>query len=100
LCQLFVELESELNAALGAPNQPSVDGEQIEHYTHWTWKSTSGVVKLRNDRPAVIISSTSWTPDENFGILLDAIVELDARLAAAHTPPALKFTFFITGTRV
>lgn len=34
---------------------------------------------LRPDRPALLVSSTSWTPDEDFSILLEAIGQYDAR---------------------
>eukprot|EP00934_Nitzschia_sp_Nitz4_P002143 Nitzschia sp. Nitz4//scaffold54_size114964//14188//15742//NITZ4_003836-RA/size114964-processed-gene-0.153-mRNA-1//1//CDS//3329554306//2143//frame0 len=36
--------------------------------------------RSRPGRPALITSSTSWTPDEDFGILLEAAVALDQKI--------------------
>ncbi|KAK9909090.1 hypothetical protein WJX75_007012 [Coccomyxa subellipsoidea] len=55
-----------------------------------------GRVRLRADRPALIVSSTSWTPDEDFQILLDAAQQYDAE--AVERPGALpRLLFVVTG---
>ena len=50
---------------------------------------------LKEDRPAIIMSSTSWTKDEDFSIFLDAIKEIDNSINNNQEYP--KIVFIITG---
>ena len=43
----------------------------------------------------LMVSSTSWTPDEDFSILLDAMVKYDERAASNQSLPCL--VLFVTG---
>lgn len=50
---------------------------------------------LRPDRPALVVSSTSWTEDEDFGLLLRAIERLDGRIRDMDSFP--RVLFVVTG---
>ena len=45
-------------------------------------------VHLRPDRPAIVVSPTSWTADEDFDLLLDAVQRCDSLLPEAAPGPA------------
>lgn len=49
----------------------------------------------REDRPALLVSSTSWTPDEDFSILLDALVRYEERARECRRLP--KVLAVVTG---
>ncbi|KCV71883.1 hypothetical protein H696_01292 [Fonticula alba] len=67
--------------------------------TLWTVRTPAGVVQERQGRPLIAVSSSSWTPDEDMGLLLRCLVLLDQQLA---TPPGgaakrRRLVLFMTG---
>lgn len=54
-----------------------------------------GCPELRPDRPAFIVSSTSWTADEDFSLLLQALDKYQA--AKARDPSLPRLLVIITG---
>lgn len=72
---LFVRLAVEypVQFGCGVVAEQLEDGEGVEESTRFTVKTFAGDTRLRLDRPALLMSSTSWTPDEDFQILLGAL---------------------------
>ena len=52
----------------------------------------------RPRRPALVTSSTSWTPDEDFGILLEALQDLDQKIEReVSSASSLRVLVVVTG---
>ena len=51
----------------------------------------------RPGRPALLTSSTSWTPDEDFGLLLKALLTLDNKIKMNASDEKLRVLVIVTG---
>jgi beta-1,4-mannosyltransferase len=63
-------------------NHAGVEPKSGQDETVATVRNADGFAIHRSTRPAVIVSSTSWTPDEDFSLLLKALRTLDKRLSS------------------
>ncbi|XP_046859989.1 chitobiosyldiphosphodolichol beta-mannosyltransferase-like [Xenia sp. Carnegie-2017] len=73
----------------------SVEGKLISS-TRFTTQEDNKVMLLPN-RPALLISSTSWTEDEDFGLLLDALKQYDLIAKEQQSSNLPKLVCAITG---
>jgi len=69
------------------------DQSDVLEATALTQKMANGSVQYKPQRQAVLVSSTSWTPDEDFGILLKALHAYESKTKFA----LFKISFMILG---
>lgn len=62
-----------------------------------TMMTKSGEVQLRDDRTFLLLSSTSWTPDEDFNILLNALLLLDHGWSSDSSHKKSRLLVAVTG---
>ena len=87
--KFFKNLDYDLNPPLPQPYRPSNSKS-----TTFTQVSSDSTPSLASSRPALLVSSTSWTADEDFSLLLTALDIYQSSVASAKLP---KLLVLITG---
>ncbi|KAI0344280.1 mannosyltransferase [Trametopsis cervina] len=68
-----------------------------QHNSTVTGDESQTFPSQRHDRPALLVSSTSWTPDEDFSMLLDALTIYNQKAASAAEGQLPKVMMVVTG---
>lgn len=71
------------------------EGEESNIFTRRIICSGKNEIIANENHPALLISSTSWTPDEDFSILLNALVDLNDKLKNNGTDDVSSFPHLI-----
>ncbi|XP_029635782.1 chitobiosyldiphosphodolichol beta-mannosyltransferase [Octopus sinensis] len=89
--QLYLELSKfyQVFATSKFPENPAIEK------TRFTIKDEDGKLSLLEDRPALLVSSTSWTIDEDFSVLVDALDSYEGFCEEGNELP--KLVCVITG---
>ena len=86
-----------------APIQGFLPTYTLPSSTPFTWPQhpSNDLLTLRSDRPALVITSTSWTPDEDFDLLLHALQVYEKRAKqlreTRHNAGLPKVLMIVTG---
>ena len=81
-----VDEKHNLLMRLSAEHPQLADPQQTPHATCISELDSDGVARLKTKRPGLLVSSTSWTPDEDFGILFEALSLYESRCEMTQAP--------------